>query len=44
MTYPKEQTYKIYNDINDINTIEDRRIFYINNIIVICNRENVPKL
>ena len=44
MTHPEEQTYKIHEDIGDINTVEDRRIFYVDDIVAICNRENVLKL
>ena len=43
MTYSEKQMYEIHKDINNINTVKDRKIFYVNNIVAICNRENVPK-
>ena len=44
MTHPKKQTHEIHKNIDDINIVEDRRVFYVDNIVVICCRENIPKL
>ena len=31
-------------DISNINIVEGKRIFYVDDIVAICRRENVPKL
>lgn len=41
---PKEQTREIHDNIENINIAEGRRIVYVNDLMAICRRENVPKL
>ena len=43
-TTHQEAVSEIHGDISDINIVEGRRIFYVDDIMTICRRENIPKL